>query len=121
MSGANVGDVVASHNVMTAPSGALVIVYGPKKGTHRGPFTFTDNVFRTTGAVSDEDATGAFLFVNVNGVTIRGNRLTVPSGGTGRGRTAEDRRRRGLGQPVRRDDPDAAERHPDPDNEAEGP
>ncbi len=75
-SGINISAVVASHNVMAGPSGALVLVAGPAFGK-RGPFTFEDNVLRTTGVISDEDAKGAFLFVNVRGVTIRGNRLTV--------------------------------------------
>ncbi len=76
--GINIGDVTVSNNVMKSPTGALVIVVGPKFGK-RGPFTFTDNVLATSGAVSDEGAIGAFLFVNTSGVTIAGNRLTVPA------------------------------------------
>jgi hypothetical protein len=74
--GINIGDVTVSRNVMKSPTGALVIVVGPKFGK-RGPFTFANNDFVTTGAVSDEHAAGAFLFVNVSGVAITGNRLRV--------------------------------------------
>jgi hypothetical protein len=75
-SGINVGDVTVSRNVMQAPSGALVIVAGPSFGK-RGPFTFVDNVFRTTGAVTDENAIGAFLFAYVAGVRLAGNAVRV--------------------------------------------
>jgi Right handed beta helix region len=77
-SGINVGDVTVSHNVMQEPSGALVIVAGPSFGK-RGPFTFVDNTFRTTGAVADENAVGAFLFENAAGVRVTGNDVQVPA------------------------------------------
>jgi hypothetical protein len=75
-SGINVGDVTVSRNVMQAPSGALVIVSGPSFGK-RGPFTFSGNVFETTGAVTDENAAGAFLFANAAGVRVSGNAVRV--------------------------------------------
>jgi hypothetical protein len=75
-SGINIGDVTVSHNVVQEPTGALVIVYGPAVGK-RGPFTFVDNMFWTTGAVSDERAAGAFLFARVAGIDISGNDVRV--------------------------------------------
>jgi hypothetical protein len=75
-SGINVGDVTVSRNVMQAPTGALVIVAGPAFG-RRGPFTFVDNAFQTTGAVSDESATGAFLFAHAANVRLSGNDVRV--------------------------------------------
>lgn len=77
-SGINIGDVVVARNVMEKPTGALVIVSGPKFGK-RGPFTFVDNRFQTTAAVTDEDATGAFLFENAGDVSVRGNTVRVPA------------------------------------------
>jgi parallel beta-helix repeat protein len=76
-SGVNIGDVTVSRNVMQEPTGALVIVYGPASG-RRGPFTFVDNTFRTTGAVSDENAAGAFLFAYASGIRLDGNVVRVP-------------------------------------------
>jgi hypothetical protein len=76
-SGVNVGNVTVTHNVMEAPTGGLVFVYGPQRG-QRGPFTFSGNVLQVTGAVTDEDAVGAFVFANARNVSITDNRLTVP-------------------------------------------
>jgi hypothetical protein len=76
-SSVNIGDVTVSRNVMQAPTGALVIVYGPTWG-RRGPYTFIDNMFVTTAAVTDEDARGAFLFAHATGIRLNGNRLRVP-------------------------------------------
>jgi hypothetical protein len=76
--GINIGDVTASRNVMKAPSGGLVFVFGPKRGK-RGPFAFHDNEFQLTGTVTDEGATGAFVFVNAQDVQISGNRVRVPA------------------------------------------
>lgn len=77
-SGINIGDVTVTHNVMQAPTGGLVFVYGPKRGK-RGPFTFTGNVLQVTGAVSDEGTVGAFVFSNARNVSISDNQLTVPA------------------------------------------
>jgi hypothetical protein len=76
-SGINVGDVTISGNVMQAPSGALVIVSGPAFG-RRGPFTFVDNSFQTTGQVSDASAAGAFLFAHAGNIRVSGNDVRVP-------------------------------------------
>jgi hypothetical protein len=73
--GANVGDVTVSRNVMESASGALVIVVGTFG--RRGPFAFVDNVFQTTGAVTDENASGAFLFTNAAGIRLTGNAVRV--------------------------------------------
>jgi len=75
-SGINVGDVTVSRNVMEKPTGALVIVSGPSFGK-RGPFTFVDNRFQTTGTTNDENAHGAFLFANASGVRLSGNVVRV--------------------------------------------
>jgi Right handed beta helix region len=77
-SGINIGDVTIARNVMEAPSGALVIVFGPAFG-RRGPFTFLDNNFQTTGAVRDEGAAGAFLFANAGNIRLSGNEVRVPA------------------------------------------
>jgi hypothetical protein len=76
--GIDIGDVTVSRNVMKAPSGGLVFVYGPKRGK-RGPFVFSDNDFQVTGAVNDEGGTGAFVFVNARDVDISRNRVRVPA------------------------------------------
>jgi len=76
-SGFNVGNVTVTDNVMQAATGGLVFVYGPKRAK-RGPFVFTGNVFQVTGAVTDEQATGAFFFANAADVSITDNQLTVP-------------------------------------------
>ncbi len=77
-SGSDIGDITVSDNVMKAPSGGLVFVFGPAR-KKRGPFTFTHNTFRVSGLVSDEGATGAFVFVNVSGVQITANVVTAPA------------------------------------------
>jgi hypothetical protein len=78
-SGVNIGDITVSRNVMRQPSGALVVVYGPDFG-RRGPFTFVDNTFRTTAAVTDENAVGAFLFAHATDIRLIGNEVRVPPG-----------------------------------------
>jgi hypothetical protein len=74
--GSNIADITAEGNVMSDASGALVIVFGPKR-VARGPYTFTGNTFRTTGVVTDEDARGALLFSHTHDVTVTGNRVLV--------------------------------------------
>jgi hypothetical protein len=74
--GSNIADITAEGNVMSGASGALVIVFGPKR-VARGPYTFTGNTFRTTGVVTDEDARGALLFSHTHDVTVTGNRVLV--------------------------------------------
>jgi hypothetical protein len=71
-SGIDIGDIVVVDNVMQEPTGGLVFVYGPDWGK-RGPYAFTDNRMRVTGAVTDENATGAFFFRNARDVAIRDN------------------------------------------------
>jgi hypothetical protein len=78
-SGVDIGDVTVVDNVMRAPSGGLVLVFGPKWGK-RGPFTFERNVLRVSGAVTDEDAVGAFVFANAANVELRDNVLYAPTG-----------------------------------------
>jgi hypothetical protein len=78
-SGVNIGDITIAHNVMREPSGALVIVFGPDFG-RRGPYTFVDNTFLTTAAVTDENALGAFLFAHAANIRLVGNEVRVPPG-----------------------------------------
>jgi hypothetical protein len=76
--GVNVGDVVVTGNTMHAPTGALVIVVGPKFG-RRGPFSFVGNRLTTDASVTDARAKGAFLFSHVTGVTLRDNDVRLPA------------------------------------------
>ncbi len=76
--GFDIGDITVSDNVMNAPSGGLVFVFGPARHK-RGPFAFTHNRFQVSGLVSDEGATGAFVFVNASGVQIAANVVTAPA------------------------------------------
>ena len=77
---ASVGDITVMGNVMRAPSGGLVFVFAPADGA-RGPFKFDQNLFRVTGSVTDEDATGAFLFAHADGVTVTHNTVEVSTPG----------------------------------------
>jgi Right handed beta helix region len=76
-SGINIGNVTVSGNTMRAASGGLVFVYGPAFGK-RGPYVFTDNQFQVTGVVTDEDATGVFVFRNAQGIEISKNTVRAP-------------------------------------------
>ena len=53
-------------------------MFGPAWGS-RGPYSFVDNTFMLTGAVTDENAAGAFTFAHASGITVRSNRVTVAS------------------------------------------
>jgi hypothetical protein len=77
-SGINIGDITVTGNVARAPTGGLIFVFGPAWGS-RGPYRFVDNTFTLTGAVTDENSSGAFTFVHASGITVRGNRVTVAS------------------------------------------
>ncbi len=63
---------------MREATGGLVFVYGGPPGV-RGPFTFTGNQWRVSGAVTDEGSTGALFFAHAEGITIRDNAVVMPS------------------------------------------
>jgi hypothetical protein len=73
----DVGDVTVTGNVMRGPSGGLVFVYGPLSGK-RGPFTFRDNYFQTTGNVTDKGGRGALFFRQTDHIVIEDNEVHVP-------------------------------------------
>jgi hypothetical protein len=75
--GTNIGDITVQGNVMDAPTGGLVFIWGPKTGK-RGPFALVDNTLRTAGTVTDDHAVGALVFANASVVSVAGNHLFVP-------------------------------------------
>jgi Right handed beta helix region len=78
--GNQMGDIVVRGNTMRAPTGGLVFVFGGDRGGARGPFTFEGNKLRITGAVTDEEAVGAFFFAHTDRIEIRDNQLDLPRG-----------------------------------------
>ncbi len=76
--GSNIGDVTVTNNVTRAPSSLLAIVFGPSgNGTMRGPFTFSQNIFRTTTVVA------AFRFAHIQGISVDANRVYISNGNRG--------------------------------------
>jgi Right handed beta helix region len=77
--GSQIGDVVVRRNTMRSPTGGLAFVFGGRGGA-RGPFVFEANRLQVTGAVTDEDAVGAFFFSYTNTIEIRDNQINLPQG-----------------------------------------
>jgi hypothetical protein len=77
-SGSNIA-FTATNNTMTAATGNLIWVYGARDG-YRGPLVIENNHFKVGGTVNDESSKGAFFFAKVDGVTIKGNKVSFPTG-----------------------------------------
>jgi len=77
-SGYNINNIEVTGNRMTAPTGNLVFVYGPRGG-YRGPFTITGNTMITNASVHDEGSVGAFFFSQSANVTVANNTVGFPA------------------------------------------
>ena len=77
--GLEIRDIVVKDNKATEATAGLVFVYGPLTG-YRGPYAFIGNEFMITDRVADEGSQGAFFLSRAKDVTIRDNRVVLPSG-----------------------------------------